>query len=188
MGIIRMCSGIVAIGNVTTTTEHFRDCLTLGKVLWEASGVRSWSLGTSVPSQKLNATANQPVTFQIRKPELQEKSQLNIWFHYLLRIFFHGTDWSWGLERLSHLPPISSCLHHCLAQVTNQPKIMDKLWLNLSAGKSNTTKETTSLRKATTTKMHKPHEIFPMYMSTLTEKQQNFGDFLNHHSATQTWF
>lgn len=63
-----MCSGIVAIGIITTTSEYCRDCLTLGKVLWEARGVRSWSLGTSVPSQQLDATANQTVTFQIRKP------------------------------------------------------------------------------------------------------------------------
>lgn len=92
MGIIKVCSGIVATGTVTTTTEHCRDCLTPGKVLWAASGVRIWSPGTSVPSQKLDATANQTVTFQIRESELKEKSQSNIWFHYLFRNFFHGTD------------------------------------------------------------------------------------------------
>lgn len=79
---------MVAMGTVTTTAEHCRDCLSLGKVLWGARGVRSWSPGTPVPSQKLHATANQTVTFQIRKPELKEKSQLNIWFRYLFRFFF----------------------------------------------------------------------------------------------------
>lgn len=106
----------------------------VGSQRWEKLVTRNFS---SLSEARCNC---QPVTFQIRKPELKEKSQFNIRLHYLFTNFFPWYRLKLRIrETKSPTTHQLTSLHHCLAQVTKQPIIIDKFWLNLSAGKPYTT-------------------------------------------------